>query len=125
MYFFIPRYVSQYIHTISYYVQRRIQVFPLVGVGGHRPLTWVLFGGNMCKNERIEFHMGGGYMPAAPPRCATNVFSISKFSGCTNFLAFCSLEHFQIAPLYIGCQMSQGRGSFISNIRTRTARCSN
>ena len=28
-------------------------------VGGHGPLTWVLFGKNICENERIGSHRGG------------------------------------------------------------------
>ena len=29
-------------------------------IGGHGPPIWVLFAENVCKNERILFHRGGG-----------------------------------------------------------------
>ena len=30
------------------------------------PLTWALFGENVCENERIGSHRGGGVCPARP-----------------------------------------------------------
>ena len=36
--------------------------------GGHGPLTWALFGENVCKNERIGSHRGRA--PGTPPRSA-------------------------------------------------------
>ena len=37
-------------------------------VGGRGPPTWVLFSKNVCKNERIWSHGGGGGVhPACPP----------------------------------------------------------
>ena len=36
-------------------------------LGGRQPLIWVLFGENMCKNERIgSCWGGGGCAPVAP-----------------------------------------------------------
>ena len=32
--------------------------------------TWALFGKNVCKNERIRSHGGGGQVPGMPPRSA-------------------------------------------------------
>ena len=51
--------------TISLCCQGRIQDFPLGGGAnprwrGHQPLTQVLFGENICKNERIWSYWGGG-----------------------------------------------------------------
>ena len=47
--------------------QGRIQDFPLGGANprwkGCQPLTQVLFGENMCKNERIWSCWGGGRAP--------------------------------------------------------------
>ena len=46
--------------------------FPVGGcapIGGHGPLTQVLFGENVCENERIGFHRGCMH-PARPPRSA-------------------------------------------------------
>ena len=43
--------------------------FPVGGVhplGGHGPLTWVLFGENVCKNERIGSHRRW-HAPGMPP----------------------------------------------------------
>ena len=39
---------------------------------GRQPLTWVLFGKNVCENERIG-SCWGGYVLAAPPRSANGV----------------------------------------------------
>ena len=36
-------------------------------VGGAGPATWVLFGKNVCKNERIGSHMGACARHARPP----------------------------------------------------------
>ena len=43
-------------------------------LGGHGPPMWVLFGKNVCKNQRIWSHRGGR-APGTPPRSA-NVFII-------------------------------------------------
>ena len=54
-------------------MQWRIQDFLLGGadpLGGHRPLTHMLFGENVCENENIDPVGGGGHMPAAPPGSA-------------------------------------------------------
>ena len=48
-----------------------IQDFPWGGVhplGGRGPLTWALFGENVCKNKRIGSHGGGGVRRARPPQ---------------------------------------------------------
>ena len=51
--------------------------FPVGGVnllGGHQPLTWVLFGENVCEKERIWSCRGvGGRAAGTPPRSA-NVY---------------------------------------------------
>ena len=45
--------------------------FPVGGgvhpLGGHEPLTWVLFGENVCKNERIGSHRWHAPGTPAPP----------------------------------------------------------
>ena len=40
------------------------------GGGGRGPPTWALFGENVCKNERIGSHGGGGHALGTPPRSA-------------------------------------------------------
>ena len=45
-------------------ISRRGSVDPL---GGRGPLTWVLFGKNVCENERIWSRKGGGVRPARSP----------------------------------------------------------
>ena len=35
--------------------------------GGRGPPMWALFGENVCKNERIGSHRGGGVRRARPP----------------------------------------------------------
>ena len=40
--------------------------FPVDPLGGRGPPTQVLFGKNICKNERIGSHGGGGVHPAHP-----------------------------------------------------------
>ena len=58
--------------------QWRIQDFPLGGRranGGRRPLMQVLFDENVCKNEGIGSHWGGGewgHVPVARPGSANN-----------------------------------------------------
>ena len=42
-------------------------------VGGRGPPTWALFGENVCKNERIGSHGGGGVRRARPPRSANTI----------------------------------------------------
>ena len=50
--------------------------FPVGGGGapsrwwGRQPLTWVLFGENICKNERIGSRWGGGGRRWCPPGSA-------------------------------------------------------
>ena len=45
--------------------------FPIGGggqpFGGCRPLTWVLFGKNVCENERIGSRLGWAYADGTPP----------------------------------------------------------
>ena len=55
-------------------ISRRGGVDPL---GGHGPPMWVLFGKNVCENERIGSRRGG-VRPARPPRSA-NVNRYSNF----------------------------------------------
>ena len=45
------------------------------GGGGRGPRTPVLFGENVCKNERIGSHGGRGHVPGKPPR-STNTLVI-------------------------------------------------
>ena len=55
--------------------------FPLGGhaaVRGRGPLTWVLFGENVCENERIGSHMGW-YAPGTPPRSAIVITHFSMY----------------------------------------------
>ena len=44
-------------------ISHRGGIHPL---GGHGPLTWALFGENVCENKRIGSH--GGHVPGMPPR---------------------------------------------------------
>ena len=51
--------------------------FPVGGTctrwgGGRAPLMWVLFGENVCENERIGSY-GGGVRLACPPRSANAI----------------------------------------------------
>ena len=46
-------------------------------LGGHGPLTWALFGENVCKNKRIGSHRGGMCW-AHPPRSTNAKFGHSK-----------------------------------------------
>ena len=45
-------------------------------LGGRGPPMWVLFGENVCKNERIGFH--GGRAPGTPPPRSANVIVSSE-----------------------------------------------
>ena len=55
----------------------RIQDFPL---GGRRPTTWMIFGGNMCENKRIGSRGGGGRGEGVdlPMGIKTETFKIYK-----------------------------------------------
>ena len=64
-----------YAHVLSYVDARVlnsqwwIQDFPLGGrrvIGGHQPLMWVLFGKNVCENERIGSPWGGTHRQRPP-----------------------------------------------------------
>ena len=50
-------------------------------LGGRGPLTWVLFGKNVCKNERIWSHRGRA--PDTPPRSANVLRYDSEYSSMT------------------------------------------
>ena len=72
---------------ILYPIQWRIQDFP---EGGRGPPTWVLFGKNVCENERIwSCGGGGGRAPGTPPprsanaiqHCASSNLNFSVFHG--------------------------------------------
>ena len=60
------------IDYMCYHCQWKIQDFPLGGcqaIEGHRPPMWALFSKNICENERIGSHWGGGgrALVATPP----------------------------------------------------------
>ena len=51
------------------------------GGGGRRPLPWVLFGKNVCENQRIGSRFGGGHWrppPDLPMRCHFENMKITK-----------------------------------------------
>ena len=53
--------------------------FPVGGrqaIGGHQPLTWVFFGENICKNERIGSCWG---RPLVAPPGSANADTQHKF----------------------------------------------
>ena len=51
--------------------------FPVAGawtrLGGHGPLTWALFGENVCENERTASRRGGGSTANALGNCISTV----------------------------------------------------
>ena len=56
--------------------------FPIGGVhplGGRGPPTQALFGENVCENERIGSHGGGGRAPSTPPPRSANVMDSLYF----------------------------------------------
>ena len=68
--------------------------FPVLGGGGIeplagcRPLTWVLFGKNVCENERIESCWGGGHRqhPLDPPMVCVLAYMTFEVFGNNIFL---------------------------------------
>ena len=54
--------------------------FP-VGGGGPGPPTRVLFGKNVCQNERIGSRRGGGRAPGTPPRSANVIYILGKLAN--------------------------------------------
>ena len=75
------------------YTQGRIQDFPLGGGGGggRQPPTQVLFGENICKNERIWSCWGGGGAPETfVCRSATDTDEIYRNLCRYKGTSFCS-----------------------------------
>ena len=75
--------------------------FPVGGVdplGGRGRLTWALFTKNVCKNERIGSHGGGGRAPGTFPRSANDIVvscrCLSK-DCITNFFGYRGMCYWQ------------------------------
>ena len=75
-------------------------------LGGRGPLTWVLFGENVCENERIGSHSRWRAPGTPSPRSANGYFTtklntFNRFSVCATGSLYPVLFNFVLIRMFV------------------------